>query len=152
MKSFIAPMLTLAIASLSGCYIYTDDHAHGPHDPGTVVVVEQNYAPIVEDGYAGVYWDQHFYDDVWTFEAVVDDPDGPFDVIGVWADVYDEYRGGTLVASFELYPTDDPYFWASDWFGSTSYLDPFYDGYTVDIVAYDSYEDFDWVTVWADTY
>jgi hypothetical protein len=116
------------------------------------VIVEENRGPLVHDAYAGVFWDDYYLDDIWTFEAQVDDPDGPYDVIGVWADVYDENRGGVLVESFELYPTDDPYFWASDWLGSTTFLDPFYDGYTVDIVAYDSYEDFDWMTVWAETY
>jgi hypothetical protein len=58
----------------------------------------------------------------------------------------------TLVESFELYPTDDPYYWWSDWLGSTTYLDPFWGGYSVDIVAYDTYEDFGYATVWAETY
>jgi hypothetical protein len=147
MKTWTAPLL--ALVATSGCIVHSHDRYE---EPGTVIIVEDNRGPLVHDAYAGVFWDDYYFDDVWTFEAQVDDPDGPYDVIGVWADVYDEYRGGVLVESFELYPTNDPYFWASDWMGSTTYLDPFYDGYTVDIVAYDSYEDFDWVTVWADTY
>ena len=34
----------------------------------------------------------------------------------------------------------------------TTLLDPFYPGYTVDIVAYDSYDDWDALTIWAATY
>ncbi|MBX2800929.1 MAG: hypothetical protein KTR31_24830 [Myxococcales bacterium] len=133
-----------------GCYVYSNDVDRVPPPDAPVVIT--NYAPIVSDGYAGVLYDGYYGDDVWTFEAVVDDPDGVLDVVGVWADVYDEYAGGVLVESFELFPTDDPYFWVSDWYGSTTFLDPFYAGYTVDIVAYDSYDDFDFITVWADTY
>lgn len=142
MKNAVALMLLAP-----GCVVYSYDVQQ---DPPPVYV--DNYAPILVDGYAGVFFDTFYGDDVWTFEATVDDPDGAFDILGVWADVYDEYRGGVLVESFELYPTDDPYFWYSDWFGSTTFLDPFYSGYTVDIVVYDQYESFDFITVWADTY
>jgi len=140
----------LAAFGLTGCVVY--------EEPGyeEVVVYDApppvNYAPTVLSGDAGVYWDEGYYDDVWYFQASVDDADSPYDVISVWADVYDEYAGGVYVESFELYPTDDPYVWYSDWLGSTTILDPFYAGYTVDIVAYDTYEDFDYLTVWAATY
>ena len=127
-----------------GCLVYTYDT-----DPQVII---DNAPPVVLDGYAGVYFDTFYGDDIWTFEATVDDPNGPLDVIGVWADVYDEYRGSTLIESFELYPSSDPFFWYSDWYGSTTLLDPFYQGYTVDIIAYDSFESFHWITVWADTY
>ena len=145
----------VAIFGLSGCVVYADDYDHD-HD---VVVVQDtppppvlNYSPVVLSADAGVYWDDYYYDDIWYFEAEVDDADSPYDVVSVWADVYDEYRGGVLLESFELYPTDDPFIWYSDWLGSTTYLDPFYSGYTVDIVAYDTFDDFDYLTLWAATY
>ena len=146
MKNGIA-LLALAAAA-PACVVYSYDTVEEP----IVVVDDVNYAPIVLDGYAGVYYDPYYGDDIWTFEVTCDDPDSPYDVIGVWADVYDQWRGGVLVESFELYPTGDPLFWTSDWFGSTTFLDPFYRGYTVDLIAYDQLQSFDWMTVWADTY
>ena len=140
-------LLALAAAA-SGCIV----HAYDSYDDPVLFVEDINMPPVVLDGYAGVYFDSYYYDDVWTFEVTCDDPDSPYDIVGVWADVYDEWRGGRLVDSFELYPTDDPLFWYSDWFGSTTYLDPFYRGYTVDLIAYDRYESFDWITIWVDTY
>lgn len=141
----------LAAALSPGCVVYAHDP---PSDPGTVIVVEEPYnrAPYVLDAGAWVYWAPAYRDDVWAFEAFVDDPDGVGDVIGVWADVYDEYAGGQLAGSFELYPTSDPYVWYSEWFGSSTFLDPFWPGYTVDFVVYDAFEDYGWLTVWADTY
>lgn len=141
--TLLAGVATLA----TGCVIYEEPHHHG--GGGGTVVVETNAPPYVFNAAAYVYYDPYYGDDIWTFEADVDDPNGVYDVISVWADVYD---GPVLVESFELYPTDDPYFWWSDWLGSTTYLDPFWGGYSVDIVAYDAYEDFGYATVWADTY
>ena len=142
--------LALLAALSPACVVYSYDETT---DPRTVVVVEPiNTAPYVIDSYAGVHWAPAYRDDVWTFEATVDDPDGVGDVIGVWADVYDEYAGGQLVGSFELYPTSDPYFWYSEWMGSSTWLDPFWPGYSVDFVVYDTFEQAGWLTVWADTY
>lgn len=147
-------MLAAAAAlSLGGCVVYDYDDTTPTGPGGTVVIVEDgNYDPYVVSAAAYVYFDQYYFDDIWTFEATVDDPNGVGDIIGVWADVYDEYAGGVLVESFELYPTNDPYFWFSDWFGSTTWLDPFWGGYTVDFVVYDSFECFGYTTVWAETY
>ena len=142
----MVPVVPLFLAAAPGCVVYADDH-----DQRTVVVVD-NYAPYVSSADAWVYYDPFYNDDIWVFEAWVDDPDGPYDVISVWADVYDEYAGGVLVESFELYPTEDPYLWYSDWLGRTTFLDPFWPGYTVDFVVYDSFEDFGYTTVWAETY
>lgn len=146
----LAGLVLPAILSSTGCVVYSYDTVE---EPGTeVIIVEENARPIVLDGYAFVYWDNAYRDDIWEFEAFVDDPDSPYDVYMVWADVYDECRGGSLVESFELYPTNDPYIWFSDWLGSSTWLDPFSDCYTVDLVAYDSYDEFDVLTVWAETY
>ncbi len=110
-----------------------------------------NALPEVYDAYAGVFWDYAYDEEVWLFEASVDDADGVYDVVEVWADVYDEYTG-ELADSFELDSTDDPYFWTVEWFSADTYLDPYYDDYTVDFVGYDSLGDYDVLTVWADTY
>jgi len=142
---------TLALVAMQGCTVYSYDTYDEPTYVHEDPVVVYNYAPVVLDAYAGVYWDDHYWDDVWYFEAVVDDGDGPYDVVAVWADVYDEWNGA-LVESFELYPTADPYVWYSDWLGHSTWLDPFYRNYSVDVTVYDMYEDSDTMTVWAYTY
>lgn len=129
-------VLALATSFAGGCIVVDSDVDDRCCDTPVVV----NYAPEVYDGEAGCYYDRYERDDIWYFEAFVDDVDGIGDVISVWADVYDEYDG-SYVESFELFPTNDPYVWYSDWLGSTTYLDCFYTNYTVDLVAYDSYED-----------
>jgi hypothetical protein len=156
LKNTVTP-LVLAFAALAaqGCTVYSYDTVEDPYYTDVYYeteVVYYNAAPVVLDAQAGVFFDDRAYDDVWYFDALVDDADGPYDIIGVWADVYDECRGGALVESFELYPTNDPYVWYSEWAGRTTFLDPFHDCYTVDFVAYDTFEAFDFMTVWALTY
>jgi hypothetical protein len=145
------PVLLLP-ALLIGCVVVDDGPDYVVTTTTTTVWTPVNAAPFVSDGSASVFYDPAYDDDIWAFEAVVDDPDGVEDVIGVWADVYDEDNGGRLMESFELYPTDDPYVWYSEWLGSTSTLDPFYSGYTVDLVVYDTFEDLGWLTVVPATY
>jgi hypothetical protein len=132
----------LALLAANGCVVYADETPPPPH----------NLAPVVLDGAAWVEYDRQLGDDIWAFDAVVDDPDGYRDILGVWADVYDESRAGEHVESFELFPTDEPSYWYSDWFGSTTRLDPFNNAYTVDLVVYDLNEKLGWLTVWAETY
>lgn len=129
--------LALFVA-LPACVIVDD----GPHPDPYV-----NYAPVINAAEAGCYWDTYYGDNIWYFSADADDPNGVYDVISVWADVYDG-PSGAWVDSFELYADpQDPYIWFSDWLGSTTYLNCGYPNYEVDIVAYDSYEDYDVVTV-----
>lgn len=132
----------------SGCVVYGEDVVYEEVVYHPVAV---NHAPVVLDAEAGVYWDHAYHDDVWYFDAYVDDADGPYDVIAVWVDVWDEYRG-VFLDSFELFPTSDPRVWYAEYANGVARLDPFYPGYTVDFVVYDSYEDRDWMTVWALTY
>jgi hypothetical protein len=142
----------LALFTATGCIVVDDsgDNRPPPPPPPPVVV---NYAPEVGDAEAGVYWDNGYRDDIWYFDAFVQDGDGARDVTEVWADVYDDYgRGDGYIESFELFPTNDPNVWFSDWMGSSTYLDPYYAGYSVDIVAYDSYGDTGYVTVMPYTY
>lgn len=135
------------VAALTGCMVVADNDPQPAPQPPVYV----NHLPVVVDAAAYVYWDAYNYDDVWYFESMVDDLDGVYDVNQVWADVYDE-RSGTLVDSFELYPSQDPYVWWSDWLGSSTRLDPFNPGYTVDFTVYDALGDFSVATVWAETY
>jgi hypothetical protein len=132
----------VALLAANGCVVYAEEPLPQHH----------NRAPIVLDGAAWVEYDRQLGDDIWAFDAVVDDADGYRDLLGVWADVYDESRGGAHIQSFELFPTDDPAYWYSDWFGSTTRLDPFNNAYTVDLVVYDLGEKMGFLTVWAETY
>lgn len=149
MRTLAIIPLAAVFSSLGACVVYdhSDDNYVPPPPPPPVV----NYAPYVDGAEAGVYWDAGLRDDIWYFDAVADDPDGVYDVTEVWADVYDDYTGEYL-ESFELYPTNDPYRWYSDWLGSSTWLDPFYTGYSVDFVAYDSYGETGYATVWAYSY
>ncbi|TVQ92770.1 MAG: hypothetical protein EA397_06335 [Deltaproteobacteria bacterium] len=138
------PALALATIA-SGCIVYESDYRDQPVRRAPPAVV--NYAPEILDADAGCYFDRTYRDDIWVFDAIVDDPNGPEDVIAVWADVYDEWDG-SLVESFELFPTQhDPYHWFSDWLGSTTWLICGYDLYTVDIVAYDQLDAIDVLTI-----
>jgi len=152
-------LLTLLALFLTttGCLVYTSDDANGRDNNGRdnddLITFEtvDNYSPEILWAEAGCYWDNANVDDIWYFETDVDDPDGVFDITAVWADVYDEWDG-TLVESFELFSTDDPYVWFSDWLGSSTWLDCFYQDYTVDIVAYDALDAIDWLTIVPSTY
>ncbi|MBN2798933.1 MAG: hypothetical protein JXX28_07270 [Deltaproteobacteria bacterium] len=128
----LIPLVALALTS--GCVVY--EHDVDPYDAPYHQPV--NYAPEVLRADAGVYWDDYNRDDIWYFEAEVEDSNGPRDVVEVWADVYDLYEDDLYIESFELYPTDDPWIWYSDWLGGSTWLDPYYHGYVMDIVAYDS--------------
>lgn len=135
-----------AVIALSGCVVHSSDVDRAP-----VAVVVDNFVPEILEADVGVFYDAREFDDVWYFDATVDDYDGALDVTQVWADVYDDVTG-INVASYELYPTDDVNFWTLEIFGSTSGLDPFYPYYSVDIVAYDTFSDYDIYTVLPATY
>ncbi len=154
MRTSLATILpAVALFATTGCTVYSSDtvsNAPPPAPPPPAVVY--NALPWVSASEAGVYYDGYYREDIWYFETFTGDPDGVYDVVEVWADVYDEYWNGAYVTSFELFPTDDPSFWFSDWLGGSTGLDPFYDGYTVDFVAYDSFGDSAYETVWAVTY
>lgn len=142
--------IAMLILSATGCTVYTSDSS-GP-GPGPVVhdsTPVEDFSPVVTTADAGAYWDSGYMDDIWYFQASVQDPDGVFDVTAVWADVYDEGSGGTYIQSFELYPTNDPAVWYSDWQGATTYLDPTWGQYSVDFVAYDVAGATGYTTVWA---
>lgn len=139
--------LTLGIAALTGC-VFVDPSPPVHHDP---VVVVTNSPPVVFDGWSACSFDAGYNDDIWSFEADVDDADGVLDVVQVWADVYDD-NTGELVRSFELYPGADPAVWYADFLASTTYLDCWYGGYSVDLVAYDSLDDYGVLTIYPDTY
>ena len=135
----IVPILA---AITSGCIIIDGSECFDCVEPAPVV----NHAPEIWDGLAGCYYDGYERDDIWYFEATVDDLDGIEDVHSVWADVYDE-TDGSLVESFELFPTEQAGVYFSDWLGSTTYLYCGLDIYTVDLVAYDVFDAVDSITL-----
>lgn len=142
-------LIGLAALTTSGCVVYSGSGGGGG---GPVYEPVPNAAPYINWADAGCYYDGYFNDDIWYFQADADDIDGVFDVVAVYADVYDMRAGGQWVETFELLPTDDPYVWYSDWLGRTTYLDCYYGGYEVDIVAYDTFDAFDVMTLIPATY
>lgn len=136
-----------------GCVVYgsDDDCCDAPHPPPPPPPAPVNHLPYVYDAQAGVYWDGHYHDDIWYFDATVGDPDGLYDVAEVWADIYDDWTG-EYVDTFELYPTADPNVWFSDWLGSSTWLDPWYGYYGVDFVVYDVHGESGYATVGAVCY
>lgn len=146
LRNLVLPALALAATATSGCIVVEDDGPRGCYDCGNDAPIVTNYAPVIYGADAGCYYDGYERDDIWYFEADVDDADGLGDIHSVWADVYDEFDG-TLVESFELFPTNTPGIYFSDWLGSTTWLSCGYPDYTVDVVVYDSFDDFDAVTL-----
>ena len=136
---FRATALSMALISLSACIVVDDDDNNNPPP--------QNYPPTVVAGEAGCYYDDYNHDFIWYFTAEVHDPNGPGDVMMVWGDVYDAY--GNPVDSFELYPEgQSPEIWFSDWLQYSTYLDCYYGGYVVDLVAYDYTESYHAISVY----
>ena len=130
MTRFATLSAVFALSAASGCIVV--DPNPPPPDP-----VYVNYAPEVTWAESGCYWDGYYNDYIWYFQADADDQNGVYDVVSMWADVYDE-PSGAWIDSFELYPTDDPYVWFSDWLGGSTYLSCSPNNYVVDFVAYDS--------------
>ncbi len=137
-------LIGLVGLTATGCVVYPSGGGGG----GTPT---PNYSPYITWADAGCYYDGGYRDDIWYFEADVDDGNGPLDVAAVFADVYDG-RSGQWIETFELFPTADPYTWFSDWLGSSTWLDCYYGGYEVDIVAYDVYDAYDVLTLQPATY
>jgi hypothetical protein len=123
------------LALTSACVIEVDDDGPRPNLPPTVV------APLAQCWWAGA--DGY----VWAFDAFAQDPDGAWDVTEVWADVYDVRNGDRYIDSYPLQRTAEADRWYSDWYGWSMPLDCRYDGYVVDVVAYDSTGSFDLFTV-----
>jgi hypothetical protein len=133
-------LLSLALIPLTACDVYVDP---GPDGGGGG---PNNAPPYLTYADAGCWWDGSSRDYIWSFEADANDPDGVYDVVDVYADVYD--GRGNYLESFDLYPDDyDPQSWYSDWYESSTYL---YcgDSYVVDITAEDSFGDSDVVSVY----
>lgn len=137
-----------ALAMIQGCVIYAD--GDGPADDD-IIIIDDNFAPDIIDAQAGCFYDNYLAMDIWYFDASVDDPDGPFDTYEVFADVYDDLTG-ELIESFELFGTEDPYLWTSEWDAATTYIDCWYPWYTVEVVAYDFDSAWDQVSIIPETY
>lgn len=140
-KTILTLATALAALSTAACEPYYNDPYGGPSapPPGPPPPSHVNVAPYVVAADAGVFYDAMIREDIWYFDASVDDADGPLDVTDVWAYVYDDYLGGGPIASFELLPTRDATGWYAEYAAFDIGLDPFYPYYTVEIVAIDSY-------------
>ena len=130
-----APLL--AALTLMGCIVDNGRNSTDPDDFTIPTTIPENIPPEVLRAEAGVFYDAGNADDIWYFEATVDDEDGVYDVVQVFADVY-EGEATDPIESFQLFETEDPFVWFSDWLGSTTLLDAENTTYTVDIVAYDT--------------
>lgn len=131
-------LMALTLSLTSGCIVVADDN-----DPAPRPV---NVAPYVNWADAGCYYDSYYNDFIWWFETEVWDDNGAQDVVAVYADVYD--ARGTFVETFQLFPEGPtPQIWFSDWLQYSTYLDCYYSGYQIDIVAYDSFDAYDAVTI-----
>lgn len=149
-------ILTLAtgLAISTGCILVDPDLDDGRVvvDPGPGPVVVVNSPPLVLDAVGACAYERRSATDIVYFDAVVDDPDGALDVVSVFADVYDDVTG-ELVQTFTLYPAvDDPLYWTGDAVAASTWIDCWYPYYSVDIVAYDAYDDVDVVTIPLQTY
>lgn len=123
---FLTPVVLGLSALLTGCTVYTDSDV-GPH----------NASPWFNFAESGCFWDGHYGDDIWYFYADADDPNGPMDVVEVYADVYDSWDGA-WIDGFELVPLN-AYEWYSEFPAHNTWLDCFYRGYDVVFTAVDSF-------------
>lgn len=157
MRASLALLSLLVGVSVAACDPYYVNDPYYPADPyyptGSPPAGVVNIAPYVSGAEAGVYWDSIFGDDVWYFNAYAEDADGPMDVTEVWADVYDAFSGSSEpIQSFALFPGNEPSAWASEWGSASTHLDPYYTGYSIEFVAYDSFGDEGFVSVVPYTY
>ena len=133
-RSFWIVLGVCLTLGLTACKVRTSDPA--------------NYVPLVSSAVAGCDYDGVV--DYWYFEAIVDDGDGPNDIRRVVAYVYDEYDA--LIESFELYETNDPWVWYSDWDEPATSLYCDYPYYTVEFTVWDSFSDSHTIAVIPATY
>ena len=82
-----ALLLSMPLLMLQGCFIFVDDHDDDDDDD---LVVYDNAAPVVLEGYDETWWECAFADTqgdyFWEFQATVDDRDGLADIS--WVDVF----------------------------------------------------------------
>jgi len=136
LKAKVLALTVLPVALFTGCVVEV-----GP-DPQPA----PNYMPFIEFADSGCYWDNHHGDHIWYFEADVSDGNGAYDVVEVWADVYNER--GTYLESFKLFrETPAPAYWFSDWLQYYSKLDCGWQDYSIDLIAYDALGEFDLTTI-----
>lgn len=148
MKALLRLCCAALIGALStsapGCYWEVDGAWTWP-------VWVDNWSPVVVDADAGCFWDQYLHDEVWYFEAEVDDYDGLSDIVAVEALVYDEWRGDRWVDGFDLEPTADPWVWYTEVRASRTALDCTYPGYVVEFWVWDWFDAVDVLAVYPRT-
>ncbi len=139
LRSLLAAIGVLLLATVSSCYFSTDDGWYWwwTDDPELV------------DADAGCFRD--LGTTYWYFEADVYDYDGPRDIVDVEADVYDTWRG-VWVDSFALEPTGDAWWWYVEWPEQATNLDCYRRSYEVDFVVTDTWGGWDTLTIVPDTW
>jgi len=146
-KKLLALLISAVLGSFAavGCYWTVDGYWDWP-------VWIDNWSPEVVDADAGCVWDGYLGEDVWYFEAEVDDYDGLGDIVSVEAHVYDDWHGGRWVDGFELDPTADRWVWYTEYPEHVTALDCHYRGYTVEFYVWDWWGDVGTLAVWPSTY
>ena len=112
---------------------------------------DYNSNPVIESAEAGCYYDSLLNEDIWYFDASVYDPDSLYDIEAVYVDVYDAFTG-ELQDSFSLDEDSTWGIWTQEWYESSTNLDCFYNGYEIDVSAYDIYDGIDMITIIPSTY
>jgi len=130
------------------CVVVESDKYDSSYDSSTYDI---NSNPIIESAEAGCFYDSLLNEDLWYFDASVYDPDSDYDVVAVYVDVYDSWTG-ELEDTFTLEEDDTWGIWTAEWFESSTNLDCFYDGYEIDVSAYDAYDGIDMITIIPSTY
>lgn len=127
-------LTVLALAPLAACIVYETPSGEPVNPP-----------PYFTYADAGCYADDVYRDFVWYFDVDAQDAAGDWDVVEVYADVFDTWDGA-WIDGFELFHEQGPT-WYSAWVGSSTWLDCRYDGYVVDFTAVDSLGQIDVVSV-----
>ena len=130
------------------CLVIDTDQYDTSYDESTYPI---NSDPIIESAEAGCFYDSVFNEDIWYFDVSVYDPDSVYDVVAVYVDVYDVWTG-ELEDTFTLEEDATWGIWTAEWFESSTNLDCFYNGYEIDVSAYDVYDGLDMMTIIPSTY
>jgi len=140
-----ALLLLFGAAMTNGCIIYDE--------PGGVVVgptVVTNAAPYFSRASATVVLGSRPGDDWLDLRAVVDDPNGSFDIVDVYVDVWDAYDSSPHpLDSFDLYrDSGSNTRWIAQWdVWETNLIPDYYSDYYLSFYVFDAYGDGEELTV-----
>jgi hypothetical protein len=139
------PVLIAILSTLGSCIWEDDGYWIWP-------TWDDNWAPYVVTADAGCFWDPATREDVWYFEAEVDDYDGWRDIVAVEAHVYDDWHGDDWVDGFSLEETAYAWTWYAEYPERHTNLDCYYDRYTVVFYVWDYFDEMGALEVYPHTY